>query len=217
MCNTPRAPTPRSSTFTDDEAFYEKHKHTNKVFRADPIYTTTAWRKRHVCALFDYLMAALKTHKFELTEIYMTPASKKRAAEYLLETDDVPGWVNEHYTLQTGDAEAAKAEAEVSKKAISVTDFIPVSSMYKLYQTSDSYQLMTKAEKRAMTAKRFKEILFNHTLFGPYCYSERKAFLGIDEQEKRMYNTSAGLGFIRQLTDMEPTSASHETSYEASS
>ena len=95
---------------------------------------------------------------------------------YLSENDELTIWVADRFE---------KTEAV---KPVPLAHFISIKDLYESYVISDSFQLMTKAEKRRITQTSFQEVVQKNLVLKSHFVEAKKVLL-----ENGKYNSKIGL------------------------
>ena len=145
---------PFDITFTDDKELIKNDPEKYKL--KNPLYKEESFKSEYYCALFNYLISEYKTN-----DLYIPNACKKLGADYLLDKDDFANWFLDVYEEGYDD--------EVS--------LITIKELHAKYLEMNERK-MTKADLRAMTCKKFIEMIKDHMLL-------KKHFI---EQNEYRYN-----------------------------
>ena len=108
------------------------------IYQGNLEYKTEAWQIEHSCAFFHYILENAPA------ELYIPDRIKNLSKQYVLNSDEMYGWVMENY--ETADN----------------TEFVKVKDVFDLYKASDLYSNLTKLEKRNLSKKAFSELISNH-------------------------------------------------------
>lgn len=122
-------------TFTDDDNKIKQNPNLYKKINRE--YSTIEWRLEHRCAFFKYLIDSNET---KLGEIYINEESKRLTQDWFNSCNIIYNWFMDKCEYQKGET-------------------IKFKKLYDEYKTSDIFYSATKAERRAMTYKKFREII----------------------------------------------------------
>ncbi len=120
--------------FTTDENVLATNP---RAKRGNPYYKTDEFKTDYRCALFDYIL------QNGSKELYVCERAKADTLEYLRDNDEMLQWFLEQYE---------KVEEPT------IYDYVQVKDVYALYQESNLYLQMTKANKRKSNMKHFKRV-----------------------------------------------------------
>ncbi len=120
--------------FTTDENVLATNPNARK---GNPYYKTDEFKTEYRCALFDYIL------ENGSKELYVCERAKADTLEYLRDNDEMLQWFLEQYE---------KIEEPT------IYDYVQVKDVYSLYQESNLYLQMTKANKRKSNLKHFKRV-----------------------------------------------------------
>lgn len=145
---------PFDITFTDDKELIKNEPTKYKL--KNPLYKEESFKSEYYCALFNYLISEYKTN-----DLYIPNACKKLGADYLLDKDDFANWFLDVYEEGADDEYSLITIKELHAKYLEMNE-----------------RKMTKADLRAMTCKKFIEMIKDHMLL-------KKHFI---EQNEYRYN-----------------------------
>jgi phage/plasmid-associated DNA primase len=145
---------PFDVTFTDDKELIKNEPTKYKL--KNPLYKEESFKSEYYCALFNYLITEYNTN-----DLYIPNTCKKLGADYLLDKDDFANWFLDVYEEGYND--------EFS--------LITIKDLHAKYLEMNEKK-MTKADLRAMTCKKFIEMIKDHMLL-------KKHFI---EQNEYRYN-----------------------------
>lgn len=146
---------PFDITFTDDKELIKTEPTKYKL--KNPLYKEESFKSEYYCALFNYLISEYKTN-----DLYIPSTCKKLGEDYLLDKDDFANWFLDVYEEGYDDALSLITIKEIHAKYLEMNE-----------------RKMTKADLRAMTCKKFIELIKDHMLL-------KKHF--IDKNEYRYKN-----------------------------
>ena len=131
---------PFDITFTDDKELIKNDPEKYKL--KNPLYKEESFKSEYYCALFNYLINEYKTN-----DLYIPNACKKLGADYLLDKDDFANWFLDVYEEGADDEYSLITIKELHAKYLEMNE-----------------RKMTKADLRAMTCKKFIEMIKDHML-----------------------------------------------------
>ena len=129
---------PFTMTFTDDKELLENEPTKYKL--KNPLYKEEGFKQEHYCALFNYLIT-----EYVSNDLYIPVTCKKLGADYLLDKDEFANWFLDVYKEGPDD--------EYS--------LITIKDLHAKYMEMNK---MNKAGLRAMTCKKFIEMIKDHIL-----------------------------------------------------
>jgi phage/plasmid-associated DNA primase len=129
---------PFTMTFTDDKELLESEPTKYKL--KNSLYKEESFKQEHYCALFNYLI-----NEYTSNDLYIPQTCKKLGADYLLDKDEFANWFLDVYKEGPDD--------EYS--------LITIKDLHAKYLEMNK---MNKAGLRAMTCKKFIEMIKDHIL-----------------------------------------------------
>ena len=166
---------PFRSMFVKNVKDYEGEQY---VFQGNDNYKTAEFRDTYKCALFVILIEYMKEYmeQKENIDYFICESVKKRTNAYLEGCDEILSFFHEHY--ERGDAQ----------------DVVCVKDIMELFRESDIYINMSKAEKRNMNAKKFKEEISKNMILKKY-YKERVQGKWVKDKYGKNEMTSVFVGW----------------------
>ena len=131
---------PFAITFTDNKELIESEPTKYKL--KNPLYKEESFKQEHYCSLFNYLITEYNTN-----DLYIPNTCKKLGADYLLDKDDFANWFLDVYEEGPDDEYSLITIKELHAKYLDMNE-----------------KKMTKADLRAMTCKKFIEMIKEHML-----------------------------------------------------
>lgn len=131
---------PFDITFTDNKELIESEPTKYKL--KNPLYKEESFKNEYYCSLFNYLITEYNTN-----DLYIPNTCKKLGADYLLDKDDFANWFLDVYEEGSDDEYSLITIKELHAKYLDMNE-----------------KKMTKADLRAMTCKKFIEMIKDHML-----------------------------------------------------
>jgi len=168
---------PFRSVFTSnpDEYFGEF------VFKKNEHYKSTEFQNKMRCVLFRTLCGYWKeyTQKNENIDEFVCESVKERTSAYLEANDELKSWFDEHY-----------------EKTDQRDDVLQLKDVYENFKHSDTWNNMSKRERRELSKKGFNEKVCGNIHFRKF-FKEREKSKAVQEKYgiKEMRNVL--IGFIK--------------------
>ena len=146
-------------THTQWENRTEEEVNSDRVFKANPYYTSDGFQDTYKQALMEILMERFS--KFQSDNFILKPpkAVVKEADEYLKYSDDFYGWWNDRYVPCVG-------------------SIIPFKHIWSNFSFSDYYNNMSKKEKRRYNQSKLKETISSNTFLKDKFYKNGRSYEG---------------------------------------
>ena len=171
---------PFDVTFTSDKERLLSDP--DKYKPIDETLKTPEFKEKHRCAFFMYLM------QNGGDKAWFPEKTKALGTKYLQENDDLAIWFQDNYVLDETDP---------------VTHFISLNDIWKQYQDTNAYQMMTKAEKRLITQSVFEGQVKTNMMLKNYFRDRMK--VRVQKNGMMKQNTKAGLIHFKLKERDDPT------------
>jgi len=134
---------------------------TNHIYPVNTFYKTSEFQQEYKCALFRYIMAHSRK------ELYLPLCITARSANFVMDSDELFEWFNDHYDL-TNEKD----------------DVLKMVDVYDLFKSSEFFQEKTKEEKRKLNKKGFIEAIASSVAFKGKYFNDQKQINGFAYTER---------------------------------
>ncbi|AYV84787.1 MAG: DNA primase [Hyperionvirus sp.] len=134
----------------------------NNMFLGNEKYKDKNWQDQHKRALMKILFIAYKGYMAREYRFDMPKSIADRTTAYLELSSNLLGWITESY-----------------EKTTNQLDIVKLAEMYKIFQSSEYYNNLSKADKRKYNYKTFVQEIEENQFIKKY-YIERKRINGVD-------------------------------------